>query len=160
MSASGQKKMSVKEIFFLSLKLCFFVEKRKWTRAPGRGTLFLDCSSRCYRDIPPPGPSPLFISAAITETWLRKMREDKARPLVSKDLFTPIAVLVVWFMDVSLNSLLEPVLAHISIVILLTCLQVIWHEISGFMHFLISIKRCFVECLCWLCVCVWPLSSH
>jgi hypothetical protein len=53
------------------------------------------------------------------------MREDKARPLVSKDLFTPIAVLVVWFMDVSLNSLLEPVLAHISIVILLTCLQVI-----------------------------------
>ena len=73
------------------------------------------------------------------------MREDKARPLVSMDLFTPIAVLVVWFMDVSLNSLLEPVSAHISIVILLTCLQVICHEISDLMHFL---------------VCVWPLSSH
>ena len=79
------------------------------------------------------------------------MREDKARPLVSMDLFTPIAVLVVWFMDVSLNSLLEPVLAHISIVILLTCLQVIWHEISDLTHFLISLKRClssvFVVCV-------------
>jgi len=40
------------------------------------------------------------------------------------DRFTPIAVVVTLLMDVSLNSLLEPVSAHISVVILLTCLQV------------------------------------
>jgi|SouAtlMetagenome_1021521.scaffolds.fasta_scaffold95990_1 hypothetical protein len=40
------------------------------------------------------------------------------------DRFTPIAVLVMLLMDVLLNSLLEPVSAHLSVVILLTCLQV------------------------------------
>lgn len=40
------------------------------------------------------------------------------------DRFTPIAVVATLLMDVSLNSLLEPVSAHISVVILLTCLQV------------------------------------
>ena len=42
----------------------------------------------------------------------------------SRDRFTPIAMVVMWFLDVLLNSLLEPVSAHISVVILLTCLQV------------------------------------
>jgi hypothetical protein len=40
------------------------------------------------------------------------------------DRFTPIAVVVTVLMDIGLNSLLEPVSAHISVVILLTCLQV------------------------------------
>ena len=44
--------------------------------------------------------------------------------VASRDRFTPIAMVVMWFLDVLLNSLLEPVSAHISVVILLTCLQV------------------------------------
>ena len=44
--------------------------------------------------------------------------------VASRDIFTPIAMVVMWFLDVLLNSLLEPVSAHISVVILITCLQV------------------------------------
>ena len=40
------------------------------------------------------------------------------------DYFTPVAVVVTLALDICLNSLLEPLYAHISVVILLTCLQV------------------------------------
>jgi hypothetical protein len=39
--------------------------------------------------------------------------------------FTPMAVLTALALDVGFNSLAEPLHAHISIVILITCLQVI-----------------------------------
>ena len=40
------------------------------------------------------------------------------------DRFTPMAVLSTCLLDIGLNTLMEPISAHISVVILLTCLQV------------------------------------
>lgn len=45
--------------------------------------------------------------------------------------FPPLSVITALALDVGFNSLAEPLHAHISIVILITCLQVAFHQPHG-----------------------------